>query len=145
MGQSLWKELFDKCDSRVGPGLTNVAKSEEFAAATALMRRTRRIAERRLEDVCRKVLRVFNLPAGTDVNRLLAHVAQLEIDVRALRTELADREHAEFLAQLEAEHAARMVSTKKPSTSSAKASTARSTSPRARASTSVSTGDNSGS
>ena len=125
MGQSLWKELFDKCDSRVGPTLTNAAKSEEFAAAAALIRRSRRAVERRFEESCRRVLRVFNLPVGSDVHRLLSHVAQLENDVRALRTQLADREHAEFLARLEDEHAERVIAAKHPARSSAATSARR--------------------
>jgi hypothetical protein len=107
----LWKEFFDRLDSRVGPTLNNVAKSDDFTAATALVRRTRRAIERRFEEASSRMLHAFNLPAGTDVHRLLVHVAQLEADLRGIRTQLADREHAEFLAQLEAEHAAKSATT----------------------------------
>lgn len=152
MAQSLWKELFDRLDSTVGPTLNNVAKSDDFTAATALMRRTRRAIERRFEEASSRVLHAFNLPAGTDVHRLLVHVAQLEADLRGIRTQLADREHAEFLAQLEADHAAKLTPGMTPSeppgrsatAAARKASGKKAPAPRSRSTAVKSPGDNSG-
>lgn len=100
----LWKQAFDAVDRRVGPSLNEAAQSEQMATAAALAVRSRREMQQRVEQVSRRMLHAFNLPAGSDINRLLDHIAQLEREVRDLREQLADRENMEFLAQLQALH-----------------------------------------
>jgi hypothetical protein len=97
-----WKQVFDSIERRVGPRIDEFARSEEFAALAALNKRSQTELTRRLEQVSRRALHVMNLPAGSDMNRLLTHIAHLEREVRDLRKEVTDRNDAEFLASLSA-------------------------------------------
>ena len=98
--QPAWKQIFDAVDKRIGPRINEFARSEEFSTMAAANRRGQVALTRRLEQVSRRVLHVMNLPAGSDVNRLLTHIAQLEREVRNLRKEITDGNDAEFLAAL---------------------------------------------
>ena len=101
----LWKQLFDAVDERLSPTINEMARSEDAATLAALGRRGRSEIDRRMEQASRRALHLFNLPAGSDVNRLLEHIARLEREVRDLRNLLTDRENAEYLASLAARHA----------------------------------------
>jgi hypothetical protein len=105
--QSLWKQAFDAVDRRVSPTIDALARSEEAAVVVGLVERTRREATHRMEQSSRRVLHLLNLPAGSDVNRLLTHIARLERDIGELRAQLADREAAQYLAELAAARAPR--------------------------------------
>jgi polyhydroxyalkanoate synthesis regulator phasin len=100
----LWKRLFDAVDERVSPTINEVANSDDAATLVALGRRGRSELDRRMEQASRRTLHLLNLPAGSDVNRLLEHIARLEREVRDLRNLLTDRENAEFLAALSERH-----------------------------------------
>jgi polyhydroxyalkanoate synthesis regulator phasin len=100
-GSPLWKQVFDTVERRVGPALDELVKRDDVVTALVLAQRTRGEIDRRLERTSRRVLHLLNLPAGSDVNRLLAHIARLEREIGDLRSQLADRENAEFLAELE--------------------------------------------
>lgn len=100
----LWKQLFDAVDERVSPTINELARSDEAATLIAFGRRGRSELDRRVEQFSRRALHLVNLPAGSDVNRLLDHIARLEREVRDLRNALADRENAEYLAELAARH-----------------------------------------
>ena len=102
----LWKQLFDAVDERLSPTINEMARSEDAATLAALGRRGRSEIDRRMEQASRRALHLFNLPAGSDVNRLLEHIARLEREVRDLRNLLTDRENAEYLASLAARHEA---------------------------------------
>ena len=99
---SLWKQLFDAVESRVGPTIDELARSDDAVTLAALGRRGRRELERRLEQASRRTLHMLNMPAGSDVNRLLEHITRLEREVRDLRNDLADKENTEYLASLAA-------------------------------------------
>jgi hypothetical protein len=114
----LWKQLFDAVDQRIGPSVNELAQSDQMAIAAALAVRGRRELEQRVERVSRRLLHALNLPAGSDVNRLLDHIAQLEREVRDLREQLSDRENVEFLAQLQLLHDAESWAPSKSSKSS---------------------------
>ena len=102
----LWKQLFDAVDERLSPAINEMARSEDAATLAALGRRGRSEIDRRMEQASRRTLHLLNLPAGSDVNRLLEHIARLEREVRDLRNLLTDRENAEYLASLAARHEA---------------------------------------
>jgi polyhydroxyalkanoate synthesis regulator phasin len=85
-----WKRLFDTLDRTVGTRVNELAQSEEVAALTVLGHRSRTGLAHFTEHTSRRVLHALNLPAGSDVNRLLSHIASLEREVRDLRNELAD-------------------------------------------------------
>ena len=113
----LWKQLFDAVDGRLSPAINDMARSEDAATLAALGRRGRSELDRRMEQASRRALHLLNLPAGSDVNRLLEHIARLEREVRDLRNLLTDRENAEYLASLAARHeAARPVAKRRSST-----------------------------
>ncbi len=112
----LWKQLFDAVDQRLSPTINEMARSEDAAALAALGRRGRSELDRRMEQASRRALHLLNLPAGSDVNRLLEHIARLEREVRDLRNLLTDRENAEYLASLAARHEAARPAAKRPST-----------------------------
>ena len=103
----LWKQLFDAVDERLSPTINELARSEDAATLAALGRRGRSELDRRMEQASRRTLHLLNLPAGSDVNRLLEHIARLEREVRDLRNLLTDRENAEYLPSLAARHQAR--------------------------------------
>ena len=96
----LWKKVFDALDERLSPAINEMAQSEDAATLVALGRRGRSELDRRMEQASRRTLHLLNLPAGSDVNRLLEHIARLEREVRDLRNALTDRENAEYLASL---------------------------------------------
>ena len=81
----LWKKVFDALDERLSPAINEMAQSEDAATLVALGRRGRSEFDRRMEQASRRTLHLLNLPAGSDVNRLLEHIARLEREVRDLR------------------------------------------------------------
>ena len=102
----LWKQVFDSVEARVAPVIDDLMKREDVLTAVVLAQRTRGEVDRRVERTSRRMLHLLNLPAGSDVNRLLAHIARLEREIGELRNELADRENAALLAELSARHEA---------------------------------------
>ena len=86
--QATWKRLFDSMDRTVGSRINEFARSEDFATMAALGRRGQTKVGQFTERLSRRVLHSFNLPAGSDVNRLLGQIALLEREVRDLRKEL---------------------------------------------------------
>ena len=89
-----WKKLYDRFDSTVGTRLDDFVRSEDFATLVALAQRGQREVAARGERATRRVLHSLNLPAGSDVNRLLVQIGNLEREVRELRKRLADAENA---------------------------------------------------
>ena len=94
--------MFDAVEKVIGPRINEFVRSEEFATMAALNKRGQTELSQRLEKLSRRTLHVFNLPAGSDVNRLLTHIAQLEREVRDLRKEVGDRADIAFLASINA-------------------------------------------
>jgi hypothetical protein len=86
--QAAWKRLFDSVDRTVGSRLNSLAQSEDVATLAALGHRAQTKVGQLSEQASRRVLHAFNLPAGSDVNRLLRQIALLEREVRDLRKEL---------------------------------------------------------
>lgn len=86
-----WRQAFDTVDGIVGPRLEKVTRAEGFAEAVGLASRLRREATNRGERVTRRALHFWNLPAGSDVTRILERMAALERQVRALSKQLSDQ------------------------------------------------------
>ena len=86
--QAAWKRLFDGLDRTVGTRVNDFARSEDFATVAALGRRVQTKLERLSEQASRRVLHSLNLPAGSDMNRLLGQIALLEREIRDLRKEI---------------------------------------------------------
>ena len=65
-------------------------QSEQFAIAVGLAARVQRAVEGEMARTTRRVLHRLNLPAGTDVSRILNEIGQLRVQVRALTDELEE-------------------------------------------------------
>jgi hypothetical protein len=85
-----WRQGFDAVERQVTPRLETLVQSEQFAVAVGLAARVQRAVEGELARTTRRVLHRLNLPAGTDVSRILNEIGQLRVQVRELTAELED-------------------------------------------------------
>lgn len=90
--QPIWRQSFDAVERTIGPPLTEVVNSEAFAVALGLAAQLRKRAQRETERVTRRLLHQANLPAGSDINRLLAEIGKLQNQVRELSKRVEQRE-----------------------------------------------------
>ena len=90
----MWRQVFDKAERAVCSRLEELVRTEQFAVAVGLVTRARGEVQRRVERASRRVLHFWNLPAGSDVTRIMDQVAQLQRQIRDLRNQLDDREAA---------------------------------------------------
>jgi hypothetical protein len=87
---SLWRQAVGTLDTAITPAVERVAHDETFGLLVAVLHRTRRGAGSRIERASRHLLHALNLPAGSDVNRLLTQIASVERELRDLRKSIAD-------------------------------------------------------
>lgn len=85
-----WRQGYDVVERQVGPRLEQLMRSEQFAVAVGLMARVQRTVEAESGRMTRRVLHRLNLPAGTDVSRILNEIGQLRRQVHDLTVELED-------------------------------------------------------
>jgi hypothetical protein len=85
-----WRQGFDAVERQISPRLEAVVQSEPFAIAVGLAARVQRAVEGAMARSTRRVLHRLNLPAGTDVSRILNEIGQLRVQVRALTDELEE-------------------------------------------------------
>lgn len=90
--QPIWRQSFDAVERTIGPPLTEVVNSEAFAVALGLAAQLRKRAQRETERVTRRLLHQANLPAGSDINRLLAEIGKLQHQVRELSKQVEQRD-----------------------------------------------------
>ena len=90
--QPIWRQSFDAVERTIGPPLTEVVNSEAFAVALGLAAQMRKRVQRETERVTRRLLHQANLPAGSDINRLLAEIGKLPNQVRELSKQVEQRE-----------------------------------------------------
>ena len=90
--QPLWRQSFDAIERSIGPPLAEVVNSEGFAVAVGLVARARKQAQRQTERATRRLLHQANLPAGSDINRLLAEIGKLQAQVRDLSKQVEQRD-----------------------------------------------------
>jgi uncharacterized membrane protein YccC len=86
----LWRQAVDRVERTIGPRADEFVRGETFAIASGLAGRARREMMRRTERSSRQVLHLLNLPAGSDVNRLLKQIASLERQIRDLEKRIDD-------------------------------------------------------
>jgi hypothetical protein len=86
--QPSWRQGFDALEKQLSPRLESLMQSEQFAVAIGLAARVQRSVEGELARTTRRVLHRLNLPAGTDVSRILNEIGQLRVQVRKLSDEL---------------------------------------------------------
>lgn len=80
----LWRQAFDLVEGAVGPPLKTIVNSEQFAIAMGLAAKAQKTAQRRTERTTRRLLHLWNLPAGSDVTRIIAEIGKLQREVREL-------------------------------------------------------------
>jgi hypothetical protein len=86
--QPLWRQAFDAAEKAVAPQLEALLRDERFAIVAGLVANAQRDLERRSEQATRRVLHRMNLPAGSDVTRLLQEIGALQREVHQLRRQL---------------------------------------------------------
>ena len=110
-----WRQGFDAVERQLSPLLDALVRSEQFAVAVGLATRLQRTVESELARNTRRMLHRLNLPAGTDVARILHEIGQLRVQVRELSAELdaARAELEEARAELAAAAPARPIAVAK--------------------------------
>ena len=83
-----WRQTFDSIEREVTPRLDTIIRSEQFAVATGLAAQMQRRFAKQAARNTRRVLHLLNLPAGTDVTRLLNEIGQLKAQVRSLSSQI---------------------------------------------------------
>ena len=89
-GRSTLSTAVSKVDAAVAPTLQSVVHHEAVGLAWAVAVRLQRGVAQRAERASRHVLHAMNLPAGSDVRRLLTQIAMVEREVRELSKALSD-------------------------------------------------------
>ena len=84
----MWRQGYDTVERRLGPSLAAAARSEQFAIGVGLAAQLQRAVQKRTARSTRRLLHSLNLPAGTDVSRLLAEIGELKKQVRHLSQQL---------------------------------------------------------
>jgi hypothetical protein len=88
VARPLWREGIDALDAVIRPPVEVVIGSEQFAVAAGLVARARGTLRRSGERTTRHVLHSLNLPAGSDITRVLGEVGRLQRQVDALAKQL---------------------------------------------------------
>ena len=89
-GPPPWQRAVLAVQVRANPLLRRAVDHPDIAAGIALAQALRQDALRATEAPSRRLLHLLNLPAGSDVNRLLVQIAALEREVRELRKRVED-------------------------------------------------------
>jgi len=84
----LWRQGYDVVEREIAPRLESLVRSEQMAVAVGLVAKLQRQAQRQAARQTRRMLHLFNLPAGTDVSRILTEIGQLKQQVRDLTRQL---------------------------------------------------------
>ena len=84
----MWRQGFDAIERTVSPPLTAVVNSEQFAIGVGLVAHLQKAIQARTERATRRVLHQWNLPAGSDVTRIIAEIGTLQAQVRDLSRQL---------------------------------------------------------
>jgi hypothetical protein len=79
-----WRQGFDAVEKAVAPRLLTLFNSEQFAIAVGLVTNAQRAVQQRAERSTRRILHLANLPAGSDVTRILAELGNLQRQMREL-------------------------------------------------------------
>jgi hypothetical protein len=83
----------DGVDGVLSPVAENVVHHDLFGLTLAVFTRTRREVTAATERLSRQALHALNLPAGSDINRLLRSIASVEREVRELSKRVENLDH----------------------------------------------------
>lgn len=81
----LWRRCVETVEGALAPPLEGLVRHDVVGVGLTLANRGRIYAQRQTERFSRRLLHAFNVPAASDVNRLLAHIASVEREVRRLQ------------------------------------------------------------
>ena len=88
----LWQKAVVGAQSRATPVLRAAVDRQEVSAGISLLQTLRGAVVRTTEAPSRRLLHLFNLPAASDVNRMLVQIASLERELRELRKRVEDEQ-----------------------------------------------------
>jgi hypothetical protein len=88
----LWQKAVVGAQSRATPVLRAAVDRQEVTAGIGLLQTLRGVVVRSTEAPSRRLLHLFNLPAGSDINRMLVQIASLERELRELRKRIEDEQ-----------------------------------------------------
>ena len=83
-----WRRAYDAAEGTVAPRAEALARTNQFARATATIAGGRRLVSDRVNGTAARLWHLINLPAGTDVQRLRVQVGALDREVRRLTLQL---------------------------------------------------------
>lgn len=86
----LWQQCVNGVDRMIAPPLEAVFRHEAFGLAAALSKRAGSGFKARAERVSRRGLHALNIPAASDINRLLDEIAYVERQLRILTKTVDD-------------------------------------------------------
>lgn len=89
-----WQGWIVRGQDLLTPRLRTAIDSEEFTLALALLKVGRRELSRIAEGPSRRLLHLLNLPAGSDITRVMRQIASLEREVREMKKVLEARDAA---------------------------------------------------
>jgi hypothetical protein len=84
----LWRQGYDAMEREVAPRLDAMVRSDGFAQAMGVVARLQRAVQQEVARSTRRWLHLLNLPAATDVSRILTEMGRLEKQVRDLTHQL---------------------------------------------------------
>lgn len=91
-GKPGWRKGMEAVDGVLAPAAGNVVRNDTFALTLAVVARARRGVAGQAERLSRQGLHLLNLPAGSDINRLLRSIASVERQVRELAKQVESLE-----------------------------------------------------
>jgi hypothetical protein len=86
----LWLQCVNGADRMIAPPLEAMVRHEAFGLAVALSKRAGSGFRARSEKLSRRGLHILNLPAASDINRLLQEIAYVERQLRILAKTVDD-------------------------------------------------------
>lgn len=90
MKKPVWQRGLTVVDRQVAPRIEAALQHETFGLGMTLVSRARSKIESKTERLSRRFLHALNLPAASDVNRLLAQIGLLERQLRILTNKVED-------------------------------------------------------
>jgi hypothetical protein len=86
----LWRRAVDTVEGALAPRLETALRSDAAALGLTVVTRANKGLQARAEGLSRHVLHALNLPAATDVHRVLGHVASVERELQSLKDAVAE-------------------------------------------------------
>lgn len=87
-----WRQGYDAVEREVAPRLDAVVRSDQFAHAVGLLAHLQHLAREQVARSTRQALHLLNLPAASDVTRVLNELGRLEQQVRELSHRIDEQE-----------------------------------------------------